>query len=69
MKPVDFEMMKQIRAEEKAEGRDYRKMLFHKKAEEEDSEEVIDTKEVFEQNCDDFIDDYKPSRKLIEWIK
>ena len=69
MKPVDFEMMKQIRAEEKAEGREYRKMVFHKKSEEEDSEEVLDTKDAFEQRFKDFADDYKPSKELIEWIK
>ena len=48
MKKVDFGLMERIRAEEKAEGRDYRKMVFHKKVVEEDSEEVSDTKEVLE---------------------
>ena len=69
MKDVDFEMMKLIRAEVKAEGREYRKMVFHKKSEEEDSEEVLDTKDAFEQRFKDFADDYKPSKELIEWIK
>ena len=31
MKEVDFGKMERILAEEKAEGRDYRKMVFHKK--------------------------------------
>ena len=58
MKKVDFGLMERIRAEEKAEGRDYRKMVFHKRVEEEDSEEVPATEAVLEQRCWDYLDEY-----------
>ena len=61
MKEVDFGKMERIRAEEKAEGRDYRKWAFHEKVKEEDSEEVSDTDSVFNWRLDTFKNMFHPS--------
>lgn len=61
MKEVDFGKMERIREEEKTEGRDYRKMVFHEKVEEEDSEEVSDTDSVYQWRMDTFKNMFHPS--------
>ena len=61
MKEVDFGKMERIKEEEKAEGRDYRKMIFHKKIEEEDSEEISDTDSVYNLKLDTFKNMFHPS--------